>query len=321
MLALPRHELPGDKERMLRKAQSTEWLTIICLLMAIGLMYVTMGSSQAMKTAWVEDVLSLVGPAAFLVSTRVARRPPGGKYPYGYHRAVTIAFLCGSVALLAVGLVLVFDGAKTLVSREHPTIGAIDVMGYTVWQGWAMFAALVISAIPPVVLGRIKLKQAQALHDKTLFADAHMNQADWKTAVAAVLGVFGIGVGLWWADAAAACLIALDVTWDGFRNVGTAVADLMNRRPMAVDESRPETLPEALVGILEGFPYVSEADVRLREEGHVFMGEAFVVFRDDADLTARIEVLLEAAHAADWRVYGLTIMPVAKIEMPEDARG
>ncbi len=30
-----------------------------------------------------------------------------------------------------------------------------------------------------------------------------MNRADWLTAGAAILGVAGIGVGLWWADAVA----------------------------------------------------------------------------------------------------------------------
>ena len=42
-----------------------------------------------------------------------------------------------------------------------------------------------------------------------------MNRADWLTALAAVVGVIGIGAGLWWADAVAAIVISLEITRDG----------------------------------------------------------------------------------------------------------
>ena len=41
-----------------------------------------------------------------------------------------------------------------------------------------------------------------------LYADAKMNKADWLTATAAMVGVVGIGVGLWWVDAVAAIAIS-----------------------------------------------------------------------------------------------------------------
>jgi divalent metal cation (Fe/Co/Zn/Cd) transporter len=44
-----------------------------------------------------------------------------------------------------------------------------------------------------------------------------MNRADWMTASAAMVGVIGIGFGIWWLDSAAAILIALDVVRDGDR--------------------------------------------------------------------------------------------------------
>jgi len=45
-----------------------------------------------------------------------------------------------------------------------------------------------------------------------------MNKANWLTAGAAMVGVVGIGFGLWWADAAAAAIIPLDITEDGVSN-------------------------------------------------------------------------------------------------------
>ncbi len=84
-----------------------------------------------------------------------------------------------------------------------------------------MIGALLYGAIPPIFLGRMKQPLAETLHDKVLNADAAMNRADWLTAFAAIAGIIGIGIGIWWADAAAAIVIALDITRDGFKYVRT----------------------------------------------------------------------------------------------------
>jgi hypothetical protein len=53
-------------------------ITIGYLVTAILALFFTLGSSQAMKGAWLEDMLSLAPPIAFLVANRVRyRRPPG----------------------------------------------------------------------------------------------------------------------------------------------------------------------------------------------------------------------------------------------------
>jgi hypothetical protein len=41
------------------RARRLEWVTIASLAPSIALVYFAVGSSQAVKTAWVEDVLSL----------------------------------------------------------------------------------------------------------------------------------------------------------------------------------------------------------------------------------------------------------------------
>ena len=73
-----------------------------------------MGSSQAMKTAWIEDMLALVPPLAFLVAVHRARRRPSADHPYGFHRSTAIGHLTAAVALLTVGLSLVYDAGTGL---------------------------------------------------------------------------------------------------------------------------------------------------------------------------------------------------------------
>lgn len=178
MRARPEYDLPAELEPVEARAKRLEWATIFLMLTIVVVIYFTMGSSQAMKAAWIEDMLSFVPPIAFLVSARWKDRPADEGFPYGYHRSVSIAFLAGAVALTIFGVFILNDSILGLVRQEHPTIGTSVVFGHQLWAGWLMIAVLAYSAIPSLVLGHMKLEPARALHDKTLKADSDMNRAD-----------------------------------------------------------------------------------------------------------------------------------------------
>jgi cation diffusion facilitator family transporter len=271
------------------------------MLTIVVVIYFTMGSSQAMKAAWIEDMLSFVPPIAFLVSARWKDRPADEGFPYGYHRSVSIAFLAGAVALTIFGVFILIDSILGLVRQEHPTIGTSVVFGHQLWAGWPMIAVLAYSAIPPLVLGHMKLEPARALHDKTLKADSDMNRADWLTAGAGIVGILGIGIGWWWADAAAAGTISIAIVKDGATNLMRVVSDLMDQEPTTVEGERSD-VPERLRRALNELSWVRDVDVRLREEGHVFAGEAFLVVTSTDDLRVKLEEARRAAHGVDWRV-------------------
>ena len=319
------YSLPPDKEAKLSQAKRLEWVTIAALLSIVAVMYLTMGGSQAMKTAWIEDVLSLVPPVLFLVALGKRNEPPNAHFPYGHRRVVVLAFLGAAVALLLVGLFVLYDGAMALLMTEHPTIGSMRLLGREVWMGWVMIAALVYSVVIPVVLGRMKLPLAKATHEKVLHADAEMNKADWMTGLAAIVGILGVGLGFWWADAVAAVVISLDIVWDGFKNIKGALSDLMDQRPTAIDSQRPSDLPVRLRERLLGLDWVADADVRLREEGHVVSGEAFVIPTTEEGLVENLARAADDLTGADWRVYDIVVMPVASLApqafLKEEQRG
>lgn len=66
---------------------------------------------------------------------RFVEHLPGHHIPYGYHRAVSIAFLVAAIALFTLGAVLFLDSLMKLLTFEHPSIGTVELMGRQIWFG------------------------------------------------------------------------------------------------------------------------------------------------------------------------------------------
>jgi divalent metal cation (Fe/Co/Zn/Cd) transporter len=311
-------ELPAEQERANARAVRLEWFTLAYMLSALVLVYFALGDSQAMKAAWLEDMLSLVPPAAFLIAARFRYRPPNEQMAWGYHRSISVAYLAGAIAIVALGAFILVDSGHKLTTGEHPSIGMVELFDWQLWQGWLMIAVLVYTGVPPVVLGLMKKPLAEKLHDKVLYADAEMQRADWMTAGAAMVGVVGIGFGLWWADSVAAIVIALDVVRDGARYTGRAVLNLMDARPRTHDESKPHPLKLQVEQALVDMDWVREAAVRMRELGHVFAVNAFVVPVSDEGIPDRVEEAIARLSELDWKVHDVSLTVVRELDdVPE----
>lgn len=306
-------ELPAEQALALRRAQRLQVAGLVYLVTCVGVVFAVMGSSQAMKAAWVEDLLSLVPPIAFLVAVRYARRPTNAEHPYGFHRAVGSGHLAAAVALLGMGAFLAVDSASGLLSGEHPAIGTVRLFGQTVWAGWPMIVAMVYTGVGPVIIGRLKMPLAEQLHDKVLYADAEMNKADWMTAGGAILGVVGIGVGWWWADAVAALGIAASVIQDGLTQVRNATRGLMDARARTFDDARLHPLIQRVEAYARSLDWVADAAARVRDEGHVFHTEVFVVPRYGHLTVRQAEDLRSGVVALDWKLQDVTVVPASEV--------
>lgn len=297
----------------LKKAQRLEWLSIGSVVLIVTMVGLTAGQSQAMRAAWIEDALAAVPPIVFLSATRIARRKPVDAYPYGFYRSYGIAHLISGFTLFTLGLMLLYNSASSLLKAEKPPIGLTVLFGYPVWSGWLMIAAMVLSVIPPFFLGRAKMKLARTLHDKVLYFDADMNKADWKTGLGTVIGVLGIGLGFWWMDAAVAGFIALSVVKDGYVNVKGAVTDLMDARVTTFDDKVPELL-DRLDQLVAQTPWVVESESRVRDQGHKFHRETFVVPVDGITPSlSELTALHDDIQHLDWKLDDVVVTPVPQL--------
>jgi len=313
-----RTTLPPEQQRAIRGAVRWEIFTIVYTSITITVIALVVGESQAMRTAWIEDMLSLIPQFAFLTALLFVRRRPTRKHPYGLHRAMGIGHLVAGVALLAVGLNLAFEAVLGLLSGEHPTIGTVQLFGQTIWLGWLMVTVMAVVIIGPVFFyGPAKSKLAPVLHNKLLYADADMAKADWQTTVASIVGVLGVGVGVWWLDGAAALFISLGIIGDGFRNTRAAIVDLMDQRARTYDSKHPHPLAADIVRYLRSRPWVAQAAVRMRDQGQVFHVEAFVLPHRRTVSIADLTAAAEGVADLDWKMQDVVVIPVE--HLPEEA--
>lgn len=305
-----REDIPDEQREALRSAVRWQIFTIGYTICTIAIVAFILGNSQSMKTAWIEDMLSLIPQIVFLIALRFIKLVPSRKHPYGYHRIMETGHLVAGVTLLAVGTHLLYDAVTGLLAAEHPTIGTISLFGEAVWLGWIMMVVMAVIIIGPVFLyGPAKKRLAPKLHNKILYADADMARADWHTNVSTIVGVFGIGLGLWWLDGAAAAFISIGIISDGFKNTRSALFDLMDQRARTTDDSDPHPLGEQIVSCARAKPWVADAAIRLRDQGQVFHVEVFVTPTErSVDLEKIADLAAEIADL-DWKVQDVVIVP------------
>lgn len=313
----PHQRLPDEQHQALRRAIFWQAFTIAFTLMTIALVATVLGNSQSMKTAWIEDMLSLIPQVSYFIALLVIRRPATKRHPYGRHRAMAVGHLVAGVALLAVGATLAAESALGLIAGEQPTIGTVQLFGHTIWLGWLMVATMALIVVGPLIYGPHKLRVAPKLHNKLLFTDADMAKADWHTNAASIVGVLGVGVGLWWLDGAAAIFISVGIVLDGYRNTRVALSDLMDQRARTVDNSEPHPLRDQVIECALEHDWVRDAGVRVRDQGQVLHVELFVQPASDQIELTQLGALADSVRRIDWKLHDIVV--VATDPLPDYA--
>lgn len=312
--------LPEKQRRALKTATRLEWAHLLYVLTCVVGIYLVMGNSQAMKAAWLEDMLAFIPPIAFLIARHATRKSRDADHPYGHHRAVGMGHLSAALALLAMGVFVVFEAATALLGAEHPTIGTMNIAGNTLWQGWVMIGVLAYTGIPNIFIGRKKIQLAETLHDRVLLADGEMDKDDWLTAGGAIIGILGVGMGVWWLDSAIALLIGISVLRDGVTNMKSATSALLDVRARTADNSAIHPLVSQANAAVAKHAWAKAVGSRVRDMGHVLHAEIFVV----TDHVVRLDDLEKAAAAVgglDWKLRDVVVIPVKELPDNLDTSG
>ena len=261
-----------------------------------------------MKTVWLEDLLGIIPPFSFLISSKIICWNPNKNFPYGYHRVTSAAYLSSSLALFILGLYLLIDGFHVLLKQEHPSIPDVAILGHPIWFGYFMIASLLWSSIPSTFLGHIKLPLAYKLHDRILLADSKMNKASWMSGFASIVGIIGIGFGFWWADALVSMIISIDILNDGFTHVKQAVFNLLNETPKSLKSNQTDVLIAELKRLIKEEEWIKSVSLRFREEGHILFGEIFIIPANKTVSLNTVDKLHAKVKNYHWRIHDVFIM-------------
>jgi hypothetical protein len=88
----------------------------------------------------------------------------------------------------------------------------------------------------------------------------------------------------------------------------------MNKRPSDIETQRQDPVIDCVQKELERLDWVAEARVRLREDGDILTGEAFIVPCDEKDLLSKLEAATKVANSQDWRLHDINIVPTKSVK-------
>ena len=218
------------------------------LTLAKAIVGLTTGSLAILSEA-AHSLLDLVATIVTYVAVRISGKPADEEHHYGHGKVESVAALIETGLLFVLSAIVIWEAAKRLLGEEvvvEATIPAFAVIG----------ASIVIDFFRARLLYRV----ADATSSEALEADALHFGSDMWSSLAVLVGLVGVALGLKWADAVAAMIVAAFVCLAGWR-LGRRTIDTLI-------DTAPEGAAAQLTAIARRVPgVVSVERVRARRVG------------------------------------------------------
>ena len=144
------------------------------------------------------SMFDLAASVFTLLAVRTARKPADTEHPYGHGRAENLAAFTEGILLVLIAGGIGFEAIRRLVVGGTPVNPAAYAFAL-------LIGTLLIEAGRAVVLRAVGRKASS----EAMLADATDRVADVLANLAVLAGLAGVRLGLWWADAVAALLVAV----------------------------------------------------------------------------------------------------------------
>jgi cobalt-zinc-cadmium efflux system protein len=178
----------------------------------------------------------VVGLALGWGADQLSRRPPAGRFTYGYGRGTQMASLINGMLIFSAGVVVVVEAIQRL---WHP----VPLIAGPV--AWAAAAGIVINLLSARLFGH------DHDHDLNQRAAVLHLLTDAAVSVAVLLSALVVGATGWfWLDAVTAIGVGTAVIWSAWGLLREAIALNLDAAPRHVDLSRVEQALASLPGVL-----------------------------------------------------------------------
>lgn len=281
----------ADRERRIYRVTLTG-SCVNALLIVMKLIAGIVGHSAAMIADAVHSLSDFLTDIAVIVFVKLSSKPQDEDHDYGHGKYETLATALIGMALLFVGILILFNGTMKIWKVMHgvilPTPGVIA------------FAAAIVSIALKEWCYRFTMKVGRSVHSDALEANAWHHRSDALSSVGTALGIGGaIVLGQKWTvlDPIAAVIVGVLI-------VVTALKLLRSSLDELLEKSLPRLVEQDIERIALSEPEVSELHhLRTRKIGSTIAIDMHVRMPGDMSL---YEAHLHASHIEEKlrRKYG-----------------
>lgn len=257
-----------DKYSGLKLAERGARISIIAYIVLsafkLGIGY--FASSEALTADGLNNTTDIVSSLAVLIGLKISSKPADDDHHYGHFRAETIASLVASLIMIAVGLNVLYQAAKTIFLGEKTQ--APDSISAIV----GIFCAVAIYFVY-----RYNKKIAVQINSSGLMAAAKDNLSDAWVSIGTSVGIIASQFGLPWIDPLAAVIVGILIVktgWDIFRESTYNLTDGFSK----------EQLEDISSSITKVIGVVSIQDVRARVHGNNILLDVIVKVKADLNV-------------------------------------
>jgi len=187
--------------------------------------------SLAILSEAAHSLIDLGATVMTYFAVRVSGKPADAEHHYGHGKVESISALAETALLFVLSGVVLWEATRRLISTQQHAVEA------TV----AAFAVIAASIAVDFFRARLLNRVASETASEALEADALHFSSDMWSSFAVLLGLGGVALGLQWADAAAAMVVAVFVCVAAWR-LGRRTIDTLT-------DAAPEGAAEKLRGI------------------------------------------------------------------------
>jgi cobalt-zinc-cadmium efflux system protein len=269
-------------------------LALIVAFMAAEVAVAVIAGSLALLADAAHMLVDAIALGLSVYAARLARRPPSGRMTYGFRRAEILSAQANAVTLLLLGVVIVIEAVRRLVSPPH-------VHGTLV----------VVTAVAGALVNVVALTQVARANRESLNVEGsfqHLLTDLYAFAATAVAGAVVWATGFERADPIASLAVAASMLWAAIPLLRKAGRILLEAAPEGIDPAEVGSAMRAHAGVVgvhdlhiweisSGFPALSAHVLVAREEDcHRIRRELETMLHERFSLD---HTTLQVEHTAD----------------------
>jgi cation diffusion facilitator family transporter len=273
---------PKQKDHVLKRgAAGAKVSTCVTVFLTVvkGTVGVFSGSVALLADA-LHSLADVFASLAVWLGLRISQRSPSDRFPYGFYRAETLAFLGVSVVVAVSGAQILLESVRRVMSP------------FMIGFREATLCVAAVSALVSFLLARYRSKVGKETNSQALQGEARHSMIDVGSSALVFVGVLGNQLGFAWAEPIAGFTIGLLVIGLGVVMGKDAVLVLLDAC------LKPELVSRMRTTAMEVNGVKGVHDIKVRRSGQFIFAEMHV----EVDPAMHVDKAHEISGAIEEKV-------------------